>query len=50
MSAAKFEITNEKSDFEKGYLDLELQMVNAKELKVIDTSMFVMPEDTEEGQ
>ena len=36
--------------FKKGYLDLELQMVNAKELKVIDTSMFVMPEDTEEGQ
>ena len=50
MSTAMYEITNEKSDFEKGYLDIELQMVNAKELKVIDTSMFVMPEDTEEGQ
>ena len=50
MSTAMYEITNEKSDFEKGYLDLELQMVNAKELKVIDTSMLVMPEDTEEGQ
>ena len=34
--------------FKKGYLDLELQMVNAKELNVIDTSMLVMPEDTEE--
>ena len=43
-----YEITNEKSDFEKGYLDLELHMVNDKELKVIDTSMLVMPEDTEE--
>ena len=31
MSTAMYEITNEKSDFEKGYLDLELQMVNAKE-------------------
>ena len=48
MSTAMYEITNEKSDFEKEYLDLELQMVNAKELKVIDTSMLVMPEDTEE--
>ena len=48
MSAAMFEITNEKSDFEKGYLALKLHMVNAKELKVIDTSMLVMPDDTEE--
>ena len=48
MSTAMYEITNEKSDFEKGYLDIELQMVNAKELKVIDTSMLVMPEDSEE--
>ena len=48
MSAAMYEITNEKSDFEKGYLDLGLHMVNAKELKVIDTSMLVMPEDTKE--
>ena len=45
MSAAMYEITNEKSDFEKGYLDLELHMVNAKDLKVIDASMLVMPED-----
>ena len=43
-----YEITNEKWDFEKGYLDIELQMVNAKERKVIDTSMLVMPEDTKE--
>ena len=50
MSTAMYEITNEKSDFEKGSLDLGLHMVNAKELKVIDTSMLVMPEDTEEGQ
>ena len=42
MSAAMYEITNEKSDFEKGYLDLELYMVNAKELKVIDAFMLVM--------
>ena len=48
MSAAMFEITNEKSDFEKGYLDLELHMVNAKELKVIDASKLVMPEENEE--
>ena len=48
MSTAMYEITNEKSDFEKGYLDLGLHMVNAKELKVIDTSMLVMPEDTKE--
>ena len=48
MSTAMYEITNEKSDFENGYLDLELHMVNAKELKVIDASMLVMPEDTEE--
>ena len=46
MSAAMYEITNEKSDFEKGFLDLELHMVNAKDLKVIDASMLVMPEDT----
>ena len=45
MSAAMYEITNEKSDFEKGFLDLELHMVNAKDLKVIDASMLVMPED-----
>ena len=48
MSTAMYEITNEKSDFEKGYLDLELHMVNAKEPKVIDASMLVMPEDTKE--
>ena len=48
MSTAMYEITNEKSDFEKGYLDLELHMVNDKELKVIDASMLVMPEDTKE--
>lgn len=42
MSTAMYEITNEKSDFEKGYLDLELHMVNAKELKVIDASMLVI--------
>ena len=47
MSAAMYEITNEKSDFEKGYLDLELHMVNAKDLKVIDASILVMPEDNE---
>lgn len=42
MSTAMYEITNEKSDFEKGYLDLELHMLNAKELKVIDAFMLVM--------
>ena len=42
MSTAMYEITNEKSDFEKGYLDLGLHMVNAKELKVIDASMLVI--------
>ena len=47
MSAAMFEITNKKSDFEKGYLDIELHMVKAKELKVIDTSMLVMHEEME---
>ena len=48
MSAAMYEITNEKSDFEKGFLDLELHMVNAKNLKVIDASRLVMPEDNKE--
>ena len=48
MSAAMYEITNEKTDFEKGFLDLELHMVNAKDLKVIDASKLVMPEDNEE--
>lgn len=48
MSAAMYEITNEKTDFEKGFLDLELHMVNAKNLKVIDASNLVMPEDNEE--
>ena len=48
MSAAMYEITNEKSDFEKGYLDLELHMVNAKDVKVIDASRLVMPEDNKE--
>lgn len=48
MSAAMYEITNEKTDFEKGFLDLELHMVNAKNLKVIDASKLVMPEDNEE--
>lgn len=48
MSAAMYEITNEKSDFEKGYSDLELHMVNAKDLKVIDASKLVMPEDNKE--
>ena len=48
MSAAMYDITNEKTDFEKGFLDLELHMVNAKNLKVIDASKLVMPEDNEE--
>lgn len=48
MSAAMYEITNEKTDFEKGFLDLEFHMVNAKDLKVIDASKLVMPEDNEE--
>ena len=48
MSAAMYEITNEKTDFEKGFLDLKFHMVNAKDLKVIDASKLVMPEDNEE--
>ena len=48
MSSMVYEITNVKTDFEKGYADLELYNVDSKELKLVDTSMLVMPEEKDE--
>ena len=47
MSSIVYEITNVKTDFEKGYADLELYNVDSKELKPIDASMLVMPETSD---
>ena len=48
MSSIVYEITNVKTDFEKGYADLELYNVDSKELKPIDASMLVIPEEKDE--
>ena len=45
MSSLVYELTNIKTDFEKGYADLELHNVDSKELKPIDVSMLVMPRE-----
>ena len=45
MSALVYEITNEKTDLEKGYSDLELYSVNCDKLKPIDPSVLIMPEE-----
>ena len=48
MSALVYEVTNEKTDFEKGYSDLELYSVNCDKLKPIDASRLIMPEAKDE--
>ena len=48
MSALVYEVTNEKTDFEKGYSDLELYSVNCDKLKPIDASSLIMPEEQDE--
>ena len=42
------QIVNEKTDFEKGYSDLELYSVNCDKLKPIDASRLIMPEEKDE--
>ena len=48
MSALVYEVTNEKTDLEKGYSDLELYSVNCDKLKPIDASSLIMPEEKDE--
>ena len=48
MSALVYEVTNEKTDFEKGYSDLELHNVDCGELKPIDASKLILPEEQDE--
>ena len=48
MSALVYEVTNEKTDFEKGYSDLELYSVNCDKLKPIDASRLILPEEQDE--
>ena len=48
MSALVYEVTNEKTDFEKGYSDLELYSVNCDKLKPIDASGLILPEEQDE--
>ena len=45
MSALVYEVTNEKTDLEKGYSDLELYSVSYYNLKPIDASMLILPEE-----
>ena len=48
MSALVYEVTNEKTDLEKGYSDLELYSVSYYNLKPIDASSLIMPEEKDE--
>ena len=48
MSALVYEVTNMKTDLEKGYSDLELYSINCDKLKPIDASMLIMPEEKDE--
>lgn len=48
MSALVYEVTNEKTDLEKGYSDLELYSVSYYNLKPIDASMLILPEEKDE--
>ena len=48
MSALVYEVTNEKTDLEKGYSDLNLYSVSYYNLKPIDASMLIMPEEKDE--
>ena len=45
MSALVYEVTNMKTDLEKGYSDLELYSINCDKLKPIDASMLILPEE-----
>ena len=42
MSALVYEVTNMKTDLEKGYSDLELYSINCDKLKPIDASRLIM--------
>ena len=48
MSALVYEVTNMKTDLEKGYSDLELYSINCDKLKPIDATMLIMPKEKEE--
>lgn len=48
MSALVYEVTNMKTDLEKGYSDLELYNVNFDKLKPIDASRPFLPEEKDE--
>ena len=48
MSALVYEVTNMKTDLEKGYSDLELYSINFDKLKPIDASRLIMPEEKDE--
>ena len=48
MSALVYEVTKQKTDLEKGYNDLELYSVNYYNLKPIDASSLIMPEEKDE--
>ena len=48
MSALVYEVTNMKTDLEKGYSDLELYNVNCDKLKTIDASRLILPEEKDE--
>ena len=48
MSALVYEVTNEKTDLEKGYSDLELYGINCNKLKPIDASILILPEEKDE--
>ena len=48
MSALVYEVTNMKTDLEKGYSDLELYGINCNKLEPIDVSMLILPEEKDE--
>ena len=48
MSALVYEVTNMKTDLEKGYSDFELYSINCDKLKPIDATMLIMPKEKEE--
>ena len=48
MSALVYEVTNMKTDLEKGYSDLEPYSINCDKLKPIDATMLIMPKEKEE--
>lgn len=48
MSSLVYEVTNQKTDLEKGYNDLELYSVNCDKLKPIDASRLILPEEQDE--